>query len=263
MEIHKRNNNHYNNYSPGILNNNHYNKRNFLAKIPPNNINRIAPYYSGNPHIFKNRSIIYPPNYTSPINKNTSYNIYELNIPKKINNNNFINNQSNNYSSKYSTSSSSSLYLNNSKNFQSQLPSNYLFSKNNNPPLGCPLLKFQNHQNYHSPKPINKNLSSPYLNIKKLQNSLKRKTLILDLDETLVHSGFNPFSRKSDITLTINIDGRNHIVNVLKRSFVDKCLKDMAELFEIIVFIASIAEYASPLLAQLDKNHYFSRRLYR
>ena len=125
MEIRKRNNNYYNNYSPGILNNNHYNKRHFLAKSPSNNINRITPSYSGNPQIFKNRSNIYPPNYTSPITKNTSYNIYELNIPKKFNNNNFINNQSNNYSSKYSTSSSSSLYLNNSKNFQSQLTSNY------------------------------------------------------------------------------------------------------------------------------------------
>ena len=68
------------------------------------------------------------------------------------------------------------------------------------------------------------------------------------MDKALVHSGFNPFSRKSDITLTINIDGRNHIVNVLKRPFVDEFLKEMAELFEIIIFTASIAKYTSPLL---------------
>ena len=61
----------------------------------------------------------------------------------------------------------------------------------------------------------------------------------------------------------IEVFDDDNIVNVLKRPFVDEFLKEMAELFEIIVFTASIAEYASPLLDQLDKNHYFSRRLYR
>ena len=85
----------------------------------------------------------------------------------------------------------------------------------------------------------------------------------MDLDETLVHSGFNPFTRKSDVTLNITVEGRNHVINVLKRPFVDEFLKEMSEIFEIIVFTASISEYASALLDQLDKNHYFSRRLYR
>ena len=106
------------------------------------------------------------------------------------------------------------------------MSSNYLFYENN-PANRVTSFKNRNFQNYQSPKTINKNLSSSYLNIKNLQNFPKRKTLILDLDETLVHSSFNPFSRRSDITLTINIDGRNHIVNVLKRPYVDEFLKEM------------------------------------
>ena len=40
-------------------------------------------------------------------------------------------------------------------------------------------------------------------------NENTKKTLILDLDETLVHSAFTPFSRKSDLILNINIEGEN------------------------------------------------------
>ena len=92
MEIHNRRNLYYNNYSPTLLHtNNFYNKRKYLEKTPPdnlsrvspsNNLTRITPSYSGNPQV--NRINIYPPNFPSTINKNSSYNIYELNIPKKI-----------------------------------------------------------------------------------------------------------------------------------------------------------------------------------
>ena len=246
MEIPKRKSFYYNNYFPTILNNNNI-KRNFLTRSPLNNLNKITPSYSGNPKIIKKRDKVYPPNYSSNIIKNTSFNIYELNIPNRnINLDNIINNESNNFSSKYSTSSSSSLYLNNSKNYSP--PSNYLQLKATN---------------YNNQRQINKNLSSPYLSIKNTQNFKRKKTLILDLDETLVHSGFNPFSRKSDITLSINIDGKNHMINVLKRPFVDEFLMEMSQFFEIIIFTASISEYASPLLDKLDKNNYCSRRLFR
>jgi len=262
MEINKRRNIYYNNYSPQIINNN-FNKRNFLSKSPLNNFNRIIPSYSGNPQLVKNNSNIYPPNYPSYSEKNTSYNLYELNIPKKNIINNINNNQSNNFSSKYSTSSSSSQYLNNSKNYFSPMPTNSPQIRNLPTPQSPP--KFSNFPNYNngSQKLLNRNNSSPYLNANKSQNFTKRKTLILDLDETLVHSGFNPFRRKSDLTLTINIDGRNHIINVLKRPYVDEFLKEISKYYEIIIFTASIAEYASPLLDKLDRNNYCSKRLFR
>ena len=250
MENHKRNL-YYNIYSSKLINtNNFYNKRKFLENIPLNNLSRVTPSYSGNPQV--NRVNIYPPNYPTTLNNNSSFNLYELNIPKRNLNNNQSKNL-NNYSSKYTTSSSS-LYLNNPRNYFSPYKNNSNISKPIPPP------QVSNYGNY---KPITKNLSSPYLSIKKPQNMPKRKTLILDLDETLVHSGFNPFTRKSDITLTIKLDGRNHIINVLKRPYVDEFLKEMSEYFDIIIFTASIAEYASPLLDQLDKNNYFSKRLFR
>ena len=90
-----------------------------------------------------------------------------------------------------------------------------------------------------------------------------KKTLILDLDETLVHSAFTPFSRKSDLMLTINFDGEDRLLYVLKRPFVDEFLKELADLYEIIIFTASISEYANPLLDLLDKQKCIKYRLFR
>ena len=90
-----------------------------------------------------------------------------------------------------------------------------------------------------------------------------KKTLILDLDETLVHSAFTPFSRKSDIILNINIEGENKTLYVLKRPHVDKFLEELSSLYEIIIFTASISQYANPLLNQLDKKNYIKYRLFR
>ena len=83
------------------------------------------------------------------------------------------------------------------------------------------------------------------------------------MDETLVHSGFNQFKRKSDIIININIDGRNHTIYALKRPNLDYFLKETSELFEIFIFTASISQYASPLLDELDKNNILNGRLFR
>ena len=101
---------------------------------------------------------------------------------------------------------------------------------------------------------INKNLGI---------NSSNKKTLILDLDETLVHSAFAPFSRRSDLTLTINFDGEDRLLYVLKRPFVDEFLNELSPFFEIIIFTASISEYANPLLDLLDKKKCIKQRLFR
>ena len=90
-----------------------------------------------------------------------------------------------------------------------------------------------------------------------------KKTLILDLDETLVHSAFKPFFIKSDINLSINVDGINHLVHVLKRPFVDEFLQRMSKFYEIVIFTASISNYANPLLDKLDKFNLISYRLFR
>ena len=94
-------------------------------------------------------------------------------------------------------------------------------------------------------------------------NDNVKKTLVLDLDETLVHSAFTPFSRKSDIILNINIEGESRTLYVLKRPYVDKFLNELSLIYEIIIFTASISQYANPLLDELDKNNYIKYRLFR
>ena len=104
------------------------------------------------------------------------------------------------------------------------------------------------------------------LNVKNNILELKdknKKTLILDLDETLVHSGFTPFSRKSDLMLTINFDGEDRLLYVLKRPYVDEFLRELSNLYEIIIFTASIPEYANPVLDLLDKHKCIKYRLFR
>ena len=104
------------------------------------------------------------------------------------------------------------------------------------------------------------------LNVKNNILELKdknKKTLILDLDETLVHSGFTPFSRKSDLMLTINFDGEDRLLYVLKRPYVDEFLSELSNLYEIIIFTASIPEYANPVLDLLDKHKCIKYRLFR
>ena len=100
-------------------------------------------------------------------------------------------------------------------------------------------------------------------NISNKMYEKNKKTLILDLDETLVHSAFTPFKRKSDLILNINIEGIDRTLFVLKRPHVDKFLYELSNLYEIIIFTASISQYANPLLDQLDKKNYIKQRLFR
>ena len=73
-----------------------------------------------------------------------------------------------------------------------------------------------------------------------------RKTLALDLDETLVHSQFNAV--KSDYIIPIDVEGRICNIYVLKRPGVDFFLQQMAEYFEVIIYTASLSKYADPLM---------------
>ena len=94
-------------------------------------------------------------------------------------------------------------------------------------------------------------------------SSLHKKTLILDLDETLVHSSFQPIYRIPDLQINIQFDKQNHTVYVFKRPFVDKFLYQMSKIFNIIIFTASVPEYANPLLDKLDIYKVIKRRYFR
>lgn len=89
-----------------------------------------------------------------------------------------------------------------------------------------------------------------------------KKCLIIDLDETLVHSSFKQVSN-ADFIVPVEIDGIVHQVYVLKRPHVDEFLKKMGKLFECVLFTASLAKYADPVADLLDKSNVFKARLFR
>ena len=91
----------------------------------------------------------------------------------------------------------------------------------------------------------------------------QKKTLVLDLDETLVHSQFLPFPIKSDAILKINIQEQVQDIHVLIRPGVQTFLQRLSKLYEIVIFTASVSKYADPLLDILDKDNYCSFRLFR
>ena len=96
-----------------------------------------------------------------------------------------------------------------------------------------------------------------------LPKSSSKKTLVLDLDETLVHSQFLPFSIQSDVILKIDIENQTHDIHVLIRPGVQTFLQRLSKLYEIVIFTASVSKYAEPLLDILDKENYCSFRLFR
>lgn len=89
-----------------------------------------------------------------------------------------------------------------------------------------------------------------------------RPTLVLDLDETLVHSSFLPVS-DADFVLTMDIDEKRIQVSVKKRPKVDYFLTKVGEMFEVVIFTASLQRYADPIIDQLDPNNVVTQRLYR
>jgi len=94
------------------------------------------------------------------------------------------------------------------------------------------------------------------------QKDLTKKCVVIDLDETLVHSSFKPVSN-ADFIVPVEIDGTIHQVYVLKRPYVDEFLQKMGELFECVLFTASLAKYADPVADLLDKWGVFKSRLFR
>jgi RNA polymerase II subunit A small phosphatase-like protein len=94
------------------------------------------------------------------------------------------------------------------------------------------------------------------------QEDAGRKCLVLDLDETLVHSSFKPVP-DADFVIPIEIEGQTHQVYVLKRPHVDVFLKRLGELFELVLFTASLSKYADPVTDLLDKHKVLRHRLFR
>ncbi|KAI0024120.1 NLI interacting factor-like phosphatase-domain-containing protein [Xylariomycetidae sp. FL0641] len=103
-----------------------------------------------------------------------------------------------------------------------------------------------------------------------------QKTLILDLDETLIHSmskgGRMGSGHMVEVRLNMNVGagqqamGPQHpiLYYVHKRPHCDEFLKKVCKWFNLVVFTASVQEYADPVIDWLESERkYFSGRYYR
>lgn len=111
-----------------------------------------------------------------------------------------------------------------------------------------------------------------------------RKTLVLDLDETLIHSSFKPVA-SADFVIEVEVERKIHKVFVVKRPGLIPFLYEMSQMFEVVLFTASLASYADKVIDEIEKelrayeadliekkrgsmtsqpsDRYFSARLYR
>ncbi|OMJ73939.1 hypothetical protein SteCoe_27283 [Stentor coeruleus] len=86
-----------------------------------------------------------------------------------------------------------------------------------------------------------------------------KKTLVLDLDETLTHSVKSP--NQSHVRINITEDS---VVNINIRPYAQDLLKVASQDFEIVIFTASQYKYANAILDHLDPmKKYIHYRLYR
>ncbi|KAA1120796.1 Nuclear envelope morphology protein 1 [Puccinia graminis f. sp. tritici] len=96
----------------------------------------------------------------------------------------------------------------------------------------------------------------------------RNKTLVLDLDETLIHStsrlggigGGKAWSNQSNTSAGLKVrvvevvlDGRIVVYHVYKRPWVDFFLKTVSSWYTVVIFTASMREYADPVIDWLDQ----------
>ncbi|KAI7852571.1 NLI interacting factor-like phosphatase-domain-containing protein [Circinella umbellata] len=101
----------------------------------------------------------------------------------------------------------------------------------------------------------------------------KGKTLVLDLDETLVHSvrlGSYAARQRTVSTsikrkkIEVQDDKQSMLYEVYKRPHVDFFLKTISQWYKVVIFTASMAEYADPVIDWLDQDHnVISQRYFR
>jgi carboxy-terminal domain RNA polymerase II polypeptide A small phosphatase len=80
-------------------------------------------------------------------------------------------------------------------------------------------------------------------------------TLVLDVDETLVHSTFQPNPNVVyDKVLQVPSDGKLYTVSVKYRPYLKDFLQFVCQRFEIVIFTASMRAYCDKLMDEIDPN---------
>ncbi|XBI27886.1 hypothetical protein VPH35_052252 [Triticum aestivum] len=91
----------------------------------------------------------------------------------------------------------------------------------------------------------------------------KHVTLVLDLDETLVHSTLDHCDI-SDFSIQVFFNMKDHTVHVRQRPHLKMFLEKVAQMFELVIFTASQRIYAEQIIDRLDPDgKLISQRIYR
>lgn len=67
----------------------------------------------------------------------------------------------------------------------------------------------------------------------------------------------------ADFVLQITVQNMPFVVYVKKRAGCEFFLEELSKYYELIIFTASLAEYADPVMDKIDKNRVCSLRLFR
>ncbi|KAF7301646.1 FCP1-like proteiny domain-containing protein [Mycena indigotica] len=102
------------------------------------------------------------------------------------------------------------------------------------------------------------------------------KTLVLDLDETLIHSTSRPLpstrsgffglggNKSSGRMVEVVLGGHTTLYHVYKRPFADFFLRTVSGWYTLVIFTASMQEYADPIIDWLDAGRgILAHRLFR
>lgn len=79
---------------------------------------------------------------------------------------------------------------------------------------------------------------APFLKEKSKSNH-KKRTLVLDLDETLVHSSFKPYP-DADHIVDVEIENNVYHVYVYERPHASEFIKKLSKYYEIVIYTASL-----------------------
>ena len=86
-----------------------------------------------------------------------------------------------------------------------------------------------------------------------------KKTLVLDLDETLIHASKVPIG-KPDYVVKLSDSSRFYI---LRRPGLEEFLQRMSQLYELVIYTSSEKEYATSIIDKIDPHHRIRTILHR
>ncbi|CAD8178153.1 unnamed protein product [Paramecium octaurelia] len=115
---------------------------------------------------------------------------------------------------------------------------------------------------YFKKNPKQENQYHPEIDSPKSSFIGQRKIIVLDLDETLVHSQFQHFD-SYDLALDIVVQSQNFKVFVIVRPGIKQFFDQLNQFYDIILWTASLKEYAMPVMDYIDPDRKAVERLFR